>query len=58
MINQAIIVQQIVFKRKFFVLTDAVKTENVQYLKEKIQPVKKDCYRKKKERKNLLKVEF
>ena len=33
--------QQIVFKRKFSVLLDAVKTENVQYLKEKIQSNKK-----------------
>ena len=33
--------QQIAFKREFFVLFAAVKTENVQYLKEKIQPIKK-----------------
>ena len=32
--------QQIVFKRKFSVLFDAVKTENVQHLEEKIQPFK------------------
>ena len=32
--------QQIVFKRKFSVLLDAVKTENVQHLEEKIQPIK------------------
>ena len=33
--------QQIVFKREFSVLFDAVKTENMQYLEEKIQPIKK-----------------
>ena len=33
--------QQIVFKRKFSVLFDTVKNENVQYLEEKIQPIKK-----------------
>ena len=32
--------QQIVLKREFFVLLDAVKTENVLYLEEKIQPIK------------------
>ena len=32
--------QQIVFKREFSILFDAVKTENVQHLKEKILPVK------------------
>ena len=33
--------QQIVLKRKFFGLFDAVKIENVQYLEEKVQPIKK-----------------
>ena len=33
--------QQIVFKREFFVIFDAFKTENEQYLEEKIQPIKK-----------------
>ena len=33
--------QQIVFKREFSVLFDAVKTKNVQYLEEKIQLIKK-----------------
>ena len=33
--------QQIVFKREFSFLFDEVKTENVQYSKEKIQPIKK-----------------
>ena len=33
--------QQNVFKREFSVLFDAVKTENVQHLEEKIQPIKK-----------------
>ena len=32
--------QQIVFKRKISFLFDSVKTENVQYLEEKIQPIK------------------
>ena len=32
--------QQIVFKREFSVLFYAVKTENVQYLEEKIQSIK------------------
>ena len=32
--------QQIVFKRNFFVLFDAVKTENMQYIEEKMQPIK------------------
>ena len=38
--------QQIVLKREFFVQFDAVKNENVLYLEEKIQPIKKvkDCY--------------
>ena len=33
--------QQFLFKREFSVLFDAVKTENVHYLEEKIQPIKK-----------------
>ena len=33
--------QQIVFKRKFSFLFDAVETENVQYLEEKIHAIKK-----------------
>ena len=33
--------QQIVFKREFSILFDAVKTEKVQYLEEKIRPIKK-----------------
>ena len=33
--------QQIVIKREFSILLDAVKTENVQYLEEKILPIKK-----------------
>ena len=32
---------KIIFKSEIFMLFDAVKTENVQYLKEKIQPIKK-----------------
>ena len=32
--------KQIVIKREFDVLLDAIKTENVQYLEEKIQPIK------------------
>ena len=32
--------QQIVFKRKFSVLLDAVKTEKVQHLEENVQPIK------------------
>ena len=31
--------QQIVFKREFYFLYEGVKTENVQYLEEKIQPI-------------------
>ena len=38
--------QQIVFKREFSFLFDAVKTENVQYLEEKIQPTKKNVIKK------------
>ena len=44
---------QIVFKREFSVLFDAVKTENVQSLDEKIWPIKKDCYWKKSRKKSL-----
>ena len=40
-INYTIIMQQIEFKREFSVLFDAVTTESVQYLEEKIQPIKK-----------------
>ena len=32
--------QQIAFKREFSVVFDAVKTKNVQYLEEKMQPIK------------------
>ena len=32
--------QQTVFKREFSVVFDAVKAKNVQYLEEKIQPIK------------------
>ena len=32
--------QQFVFKRKFSLLLDSVKTENVQHLEEKIHPIK------------------
>ena len=38
--------QQIVFKRNFSVLFDTVKTENVQYLAEKVQPIKKIVIKK------------
>ena len=33
--------QQIVFKRKFSSLFDVAKAENVKYLEEKMQPIKK-----------------
>ena len=33
--------QQIVFKREFSILFNAVKTENMEYLEEKIQLIKK-----------------
>ena len=46
--------QQIVFKREFFVIFDAFKTENEQYLEEKIQPIKKIVI--KKSRKKSLKI--
>ena len=49
--------QQIVFKREFFVLFDAVKTETVQYLEEKVQP-NKNIVIKKSIRKNRLKFDF
>ena len=32
--------QQILFKREFFVLFDEVKTEKVQYLEENVQAIK------------------
>ena len=52
-INQAIITQQIVFKREFSVLVAAVKTEYVPHLEEKIQTVlKRDYYRKNPEKKS------
>ena len=38
--------KQNVFKRKFSVLLGAVKTKNVQYLEEKIQPIKKTVIEK------------
>ena len=38
--------QQIVLKREFSVLFDAVKTENVQYSEEKIQSIKKNVTEK------------
>ena len=49
--------QQIVFKRVFFVLFDAIKTENAQYLEEKMQPIKL-LLLKKIQKKNRLKFEF
>ena len=39
--------QQIVFKREFSVLFDAVKTENMQYLDEMVPPIKKIVIEKK-----------
>ena len=45
--------QQTVFKRKFFVLLDAIKTKNVQYLEEKIQPIKEIFIEKNQEKKSL-----
>ena len=39
--------QQILFKRQFFVLLDVVKTETVHYLEGKMQPVKKIAIEKK-----------
>ena len=45
--------QQIVFKREFPVLMDAVKTENVQYLIEKVQPIKKIVFEKNPEKESL-----
>ena len=39
--------QQVVFKREFPVLFDAVKTENLQYLEQKIQAIKKNVVEKK-----------
>ena len=38
--------QQIVFKRNFSVLFDSIKTENVQYVEEKIQAIKKIVIKK------------
>ena len=47
--------QQIVFKRDFSILFDIVKTVNVQYLEEKIMPIKKIVIQKNPEKiaKNL-----
>ena len=45
--------QQNVFKREFYVLFDAVKTESVQYLEEKIKPIKKIVMEKIQEKKSL-----
>ena len=50
--------QQIVFKREFFVIFDAFKIENVQYLEEKMQPIKKIVIEKILKKKNHLKFEF
>ena len=47
--------QQIVFKRKFSILFDVVKTENVQYLEERIQPIKKIVIEKI-QKKKLIKI--
>ena len=49
--------QQILFKRKFSVQFNAAKVKNVQYLKEKIQPIKNIVIKKNPE-KNRLKFEF
>ena len=49
--------QQIVFKREFSILFDTVKTENVQYLEEKIQPIKKIAIEKI-QKKKCLKFKF
>ena len=43
--------QQIVFKRNFSVLFDSIKTENVQYVEEKIQAIKKIVIKKNPEKK-------
>ena len=48
---------QIVFKREFSVLFNAAKTENVQYLEEKRQPVNK-IVKEQIQKKNCLKFEF
>ena len=45
--------QQIVLKRKFSVLLDTVKTENVQHLEEKIQPIKNIFIKKNLKKKKL-----
>ena len=45
--------EQIIFKREFFILFDAVKTENVQYLEEKIQAIKKIVIEKIQKKKSL-----
>ena len=51
------ILQQNVFKSEFSVLFDAVKTKNVQFLEEKIEPIKK-IFIKKSPEKNHLKIKF
>ena len=50
--------QQLAFKREFSVLFNAVKTENVPYLEEKIQPIEKIIIEKNLEKKKSLKFEF
>ena len=45
--------QRIVFKREFSVAFDAIKTENVHYLEEKIQPIKKIVIKKGRKKKFL-----
>ena len=49
--------QQLVFTREFFVLLDAVKIGNMQYLEKKDTVHLKDCYRKSPNKKSL-KYEF
>ena len=39
--------QHVIFKREFFVLFDAIKTQNVKYLEEKIHHIKKILIKKK-----------
>ena len=45
--------QQIVIKKEFSILVDAIKTKNVQYLKEKIPPIKKIVIEKIQQKKSL-----
>ena len=49
--------QKNVFKREFSVLFDVVKTENLQYLEEKVRPIKKIVISQI-QKKNRLKLEF